>query len=86
MAMKATYGIVNGEGRELFKDPKTDTGTKRSAKGLLRVTKENGKYILHGQQTVEQMLTEPSELQHFFCNGHILVEDSLATIRARVEG
>jgi nicotinamide phosphoribosyltransferase len=36
-AMKATYCEVNGEAREIFKDPITDDGTKRSAKGLLQV-------------------------------------------------
>jgi nicotinamide phosphoribosyltransferase len=35
--MKATYGEVNGESIEIFKDPKTDSGTKKSAKGLLKV-------------------------------------------------
>ena len=57
-AMKATYGEVthqkmSGESiecREIFKDPITDDGTKRSKKGLLRVAKgvlkktSNGKY------------------------------------------
>ncbi|MGJ8733656.1 MAG: nicotinate phosphoribosyltransferase, partial [Cellulophaga sp.] len=43
-AMKATYGEVNGEGREIFKDPITDDGTKKSAKGLLKIEKENGTY------------------------------------------
>jgi nicotinamide phosphoribosyltransferase len=36
-AMKATYVEVNGEGREIFKDPITDDGTKKSATGLLVV-------------------------------------------------
>jgi len=36
-AMKATYVQVNGEGREIFKNPITDDGTKKSATGLLRV-------------------------------------------------
>ena len=36
-AMKATYVEVNGEGREIFKDPITDDGTKKSATGLLAV-------------------------------------------------
>jgi len=36
-AMKATYGEVNGEGRAIFKNPKTDDGTKISAKGLIRL-------------------------------------------------
>jgi nicotinamide phosphoribosyltransferase len=48
-AMKATYVEVNGEGREIFKDPITDDGTKKSATGLLRVdevTGSHGKGIL----------------------------------------
>lgn len=39
-AMKATHCIVNGEPRNIFKEPITDDGTKKSAKGLLHVTKE----------------------------------------------
>jgi nicotinamide phosphoribosyltransferase len=46
-AMKATYVEVNGEGREIFKDPITDDGTKKSATGLLMVTRPNdGDYQL----------------------------------------
>lgn len=36
-AMKATYVEIDGVGREIFKDPITDDGTKKSAKGLLKV-------------------------------------------------
>lgn len=49
-AIKATYTVVAGEGLELYKDPKTDNGIKKSARGILRVTLENGNYILHDQQ------------------------------------
>jgi nicotinamide phosphoribosyltransferase len=54
-AMKATFAQVNGEARELFKQPKTDPG-KNSAKGLLRVEidPETRDYVLHDQQTPEQ--------------------------------
>ena len=38
-AMKATYVEVDGVGREIFKDPITDDGTKKSATGLLCVEK-----------------------------------------------
>ena len=50
-AMKATYVEVNGEGREIFKDPITDDGTKKSATGLLRVTTAVGGYKLVDSQT-----------------------------------
>lgn len=36
-AMKATYVEVNGEGREIMKDPITDSGVKKSATGLLAI-------------------------------------------------
>jgi nicotinamide phosphoribosyltransferase len=39
-AMKATYVEVNGEAREIFKDPITDDGTKKSATGLLAVSRD----------------------------------------------
>lgn len=48
-AMKATWGIVNKEERELFKNPKTGS-SKKSHKGLLRV--EGG--IAYDQQTKDQ--------------------------------
>ena len=41
-AMKATFGIVKGKPMEIFKDPLTDGGVKKSAKGLLRVDQVNG--------------------------------------------
>jgi nicotinamide phosphoribosyltransferase len=39
-AMKATYVEVDGEGREIFKDPITDDGMKKSATGLLCVSRD----------------------------------------------
>lgn len=39
-AMKATWGEVNGKGRTIFKEPKTDNRLKRSACGLLRVSRD----------------------------------------------
>jgi nicotinamide phosphoribosyltransferase len=39
-AMKATYVEVKGVGQEIFKDPITDDGVKKSAKGLLRVNED----------------------------------------------
>lgn len=80
-AMKATYGVVNGEGREIFKDPITDNGTKKSARGLLRVVKdEDGEYMLLDQQDS----TGSSELTPVFENGKLLVEQTFAEIRERV--
>lgn len=48
-AVKATYIEVDGAPREIFKNPVTDSGIKKSAKGLLRVDKVNGELILSDQ-------------------------------------
>ena len=57
-AMKATYGEVNGVGREIFKDPKTDSGMKKSAKGLIAVYKnEEGQYYMKDQATWQEVVS-----------------------------
>ena len=53
-AMKATYGEVAGKGREIYKDPITDDGTKKSAKGLIKIIKENEEYKLIDQVSWEE--------------------------------
>ncbi len=84
-AMKATYGRVDGKGIEIYKDPKTDNGTKKSAKGLLRVEKVGDDYILHDQQTVEQ--EEQGVLQTVYLDGHIDANrTTLQEIRSRLWG
>jgi nicotinamide phosphoribosyltransferase len=81
-AMKATSGVVNGQRRDIFKDPKTDSGTKKSAKGLLRVEKEGNTLVLHDQQTVDQ--ENQGLLQPVFVDGKLVNPVSLAEIRSRV--
>jgi nicotinamide phosphoribosyltransferase len=83
-AMKATYGEVGGEGREIFKSPKTDDGTKLSAKGLLRVTRNiEGRLELKDQCTWEE--EAQGELKPVFLDGKLLVTQTLREIRARVQ-
>lgn len=81
-AMKATSGVVNGERRDIFKDPKTDDGTKKSAKGLLRVEEENGIYVLYDQQTSAQEAEGALEL--VYVDGTLIKEQTLADIRGRL--
>lgn len=81
-AMKATCGVVNGKAREIFKDPKTDNGIKKSALGLLAVRKLRGQLVLCEQCTVEE--ERGGELQTVFCDGKLLRDETLADIRARL--
>lgn len=82
IAVKATYQEVNGVGYELFKAPKTDSGMKNSAKGLLRVEFEDGNFVLYEQQTKEQ--EEQGCLKTVFEDGKLLVDESFDTIRNRL--
>lgn len=81
-AMKATAGIVNGELREIFKDPATDDGTKKSAKGLLAVFEtENGFELVEGA-TWEQVRN--CAFEQVFTDGEMVKTHTLSEIRERV--
>ena len=82
MAMKATYVEVAGEGREIFKNPITDDGMKKSATGLLQVKKEGNKYVLH--DCVNWAQENDSALQTVFKDGKLVKEFSLQEIRERL--
>ena len=82
-AMKATYVEINGEGMEIFKDPITDSGTKKSAKGLLCVVeKEDGEFVL--QDCVTKEAEEGGALRLVFENGKFHNEDTIENVRARL--
>jgi nicotinamide phosphoribosyltransferase len=95
-AMKATYVEVlkpiEGkskeewifEGREIFKDPITDDGTKKSATGLLWVDKNTeGDYVLFDKVTWEG--EGRGFLQTIYSNGEFHSTTDLTTIRQRVQ-
>lgn len=83
-AMKATYGEVDGVGREIFKDPITDDGTKRSKKGLLAVYKStfDGGYEVIDKMSWDQ--ANNSELKTVFKDGKLIVTQTLSEIRQRL--
>jgi nicotinamide phosphoribosyltransferase len=81
-AMKATYVVIDGEGREIFKNPVTDDGTKKSATGLLQVKKVNGSYVLTDKVSWEE--EQQSELKTVFKDGKLVKEFTLAEIRKQL--
>lgn len=83
-AVKATWGVVNGEEREIFKSPKTDNGEKRSARGLLQVYSDTGTLKLKDRCTKEE--AEQGWLKTVFENGRAGLGETLEDIRHRLHG
>jgi nicotinamide phosphoribosyltransferase len=84
-AMKATWAEVNGKGVDLFKAPKTDAGSKISAKGRLAVRRDADGHLYLLQQAPAEMEAE-SLLTPVFLDGKILRLDSYQEIRNRLHG
>ena len=80
-AIKSTYGVVNGVGRDIFKNPKTDDGTKKSAKGLLSVEMIDGQLKLFDQQ---KDMRDSGMLELVMKNGSLVHQETLAGIRHRI--
>ena len=81
-AMKATYCEVDGKPHNIYKDPATDDGTKKSPKGLLQVKEIDGNLMLSDQCTWSE--EQDSLLQTVYCNGETIKETSLQEIRERL--
>lgn len=85
-AIKATYGEVNGIGRNIYKDPKTGDGIKKSAKGLLALY-QNGDDHRKGyflRECASWHDVEHCELKTVFKDGVTHNRQSLSGIRARL--
>lgn len=84
-AMKSTWCRVNGEGRDLFKKPVTDSGTKNSAMGRLAVLYgPGGVPTLVNQATPEQEAS--SLIQPVWRDGQVLRHWTFDQVRANLRG
>lgn len=83
LAVKATAAVVDGKLVELYKDPKTDSGIKKSARGLMRVDLVDGKFVMSDSVTPDE--EAGGELRTIFKDGKLLVDESFDTIRNRVQ-
>lgn len=86
-AVKSTYVEVNGEGREIFKDPITDDGLKKSARGLIKVESEE---VIPGIKTYKLIdkcswdEENTGELKVIYENGQFYNQTTLTEIRERI--
>jgi nicotinamide phosphoribosyltransferase len=94
MAMKATSGVIHNTRVTISKNPKTDNGLKKSAKGLLCVTADYGAhgvtgFTLHEDVTMYQCGTDRyfegnGALETIFHDGYPGYTQTLAEIRERL--
>jgi nicotinamide phosphoribosyltransferase len=84
MAIKATAGYVNGQELHVFKNPKTDTGMKKSAKGYLVVQKGADGHLVMVDQLSKKDVQDVGLLRTVFLNGVAFGVHSLADIRKRL--
>lgn len=65
-AMKATAVKINDEWIPIYKDPKTDDGTKKSHYGILKVVKEGDKLVCQQNCSWEQFMQDDNELKRVY--------------------
>lgn len=84
IAMKATYGVINGKEYFIYKDPKTDTDhLKKSHKGCCRVYREDGRLKCEDEL---YGLSDDTLLQTVFYEGHVMKRETIEYIRKRLKG
>lgn len=84
-AMKATWCQVNGKSYDIFKDPITDDGTKKSAKGLIQIIFDTNKNEYFFRDQVDPSEEDASNcLETVFENGKLVKETLLSEIRNRL--
>lgn len=84
-ALKSTLVTINGDEKQIFKDPKTDKGTKKSQKGAVAVLQtEAGLTYVDGLYSTD--VVSGDMLVEVFRDGKILVDQSLSEIRYRLKG
>jgi len=83
-AIKATFGKTVSQGDvQIYKNPKTDDGTKKSAKGLIRVDRVDGQ--LKATDCVSREEEEGGVLETVFLDGEMKRFQTLQQIRAIAE-
>jgi nicotinamide phosphoribosyltransferase len=83
-AIKSTACIINGKEKQIFKDPKTDDGIKKSQKGRVIVYRDGDGKITFKDGFPLATELNADMLQPIFQDGKILNETTFAEIRARL--
>jgi nicotinamide phosphoribosyltransferase len=83
-ALKSTLCQINGTERQIFKDPKTDDGLKKSQRGRVSVVEKNGTLeVIDGLSL--KSIQENDQLKEVFRNGKLIIEQNFGDIKERLK-
>jgi nicotinamide phosphoribosyltransferase len=82
-ALKSTMCVVEGEQRNIFKNPATDDGTKKSNTGVVAVVNTDTGYACVDNLKIGHAI--PDAMQDVFIDGNAMGIDNLAIIRSRLK-
>jgi len=83
-ALKSTDVIIKGREIAIFKDPKTGDNFKKSQKGRVAVFQDGDSYRWVDGLAIGDKIDGEDQLKEVFRDGKLLIEQSLAEIRARL--
>lgn len=86
VAIKCTYVEHNNTPVMVYKDPKTDSGEKKSHKGCCAVFKRDNKYICIDNLIFDDTKISINELKSVFKDGKLLKEYTLTEVRNNLWG
>ncbi len=84
-ALKSTLCVINGVEKQIFKNPKTDDGTKKSQKGRVVVLKDGDSFKVADGFSLNDVVAG-DQLREVFRDGKLLVSETFSDIRARIAG
>ena len=82
-ALKSTLTVVDGQERQIFKNPKTDDGTKKSQKGRVVVLKDGNSYTFRDGLSLADTV-KGDQLREVYRDGKLLIDENFSDIRARL--
>lgn len=98
-ALKSTLCVINGQEKQIFKDPKTDNGIKKSQKGKVVVYRDpatqeikmkdgfsldDSLYIRSVDKDMNPINVDLDMMREVFRDGKLLVDEKFSDIRARI--
>lgn len=81
-ALKSTMCVIDGKEIQIFKNPKTDDGIKKSQKGRVVVFKTEDGYEFRDGYWLDQVV-EGDQLREVFRDGKLLIDEKFTDIRDR---